>query len=216
MLRWRSLRPEHRRLVGNLWKGQKTGLFLDHRESRALVRSMAKGRHVLNLYCYTGGFSVAAGLGEANHVTSVDIAPEAINLAETTWAANGLDPSTHRALATDVSAFLRDDETRFDLIVSDPPSFAPNERSVPSAQEAYAALHAACLERLLPGGLFLAASCSTHVRGEAFDECVREGARRAGRVLQLLHRGSAPADHPRLMAFPEGDYLDVVLTRSCG
>ncbi|MEM9864478.1 MAG: class I SAM-dependent rRNA methyltransferase [Myxococcota bacterium] len=201
------------KLVGDLWRGQKTGLFLDHRESRRLVRSLADGRRILNLYGYTGGFSVAAGLGNASAVTTVDVAPAAIELAEASWRANALSNS-HRAVCSDVRTFLTDDDGVYDLIVSDPPSFAPNERSVPAALDAYERLHADCLRRLVPGGLFIAASCSSHVRGLTFDRTVLDGARRAGRVLQLLQRSGAPVDHPRLLAFPEGDYLDVVVARA--
>ncbi|MFK8004033.1 MAG: class I SAM-dependent rRNA methyltransferase [Polyangiales bacterium] len=203
-------------LCADLWRGQKTGLFLDHRESRKRVRSLAKGRRVLNLYAYTGGFSVAAGLGGASHVTTVDVAPAAIALSEASWAANDLKPGRHTALARDVRTHMEQDSQMYELIVSDPPSFAPNEKSVEKALGAYEQLHASCLKRLLPGGIFVAASCSSHVRGADFDETIAKGASRAGRVLQVLHRGSAPPDHPRLLAFPEGDYLDVVVARSLG
>jgi 23S rRNA (cytosine1962-C5)-methyltransferase len=204
------------RLVVDLVHGQKTGLFLDHRESRRRVRELAAGRRVLNLYSYTGGFSVAAGLGGALEVTSVDVAEGAIRMAEATWAENGLDPKVHRAVASDVPAFLAQKGRGtpvYDLVVSDPPSFAPNERSVATALESYRALHRAGLRRVVPGGLYLAASCSSHVDREAFDRTVREGAEQAGRVLQVLERWSAPADHPRLLAFPEGDYLKCLLCR---
>jgi 23S rRNA (cytosine1962-C5)-methyltransferase len=207
------------RLVVDLVHGQKTGLFLDHRESRRRVRELSSGMRVLNLYSYTGGFSVAAGLGGAHEVTSVDVADGAIRMAESTWAANGLDPQHHRAIARDVPEFLADKGRAapvFDRIVSDPPSFAPNEKSVASAIESYRALHKACLRRLVPGGLYLAASCSSHVDREAFERTVREGAEQAGRVLQVLERWGAPADHPRLLAFPEGDYLKCVLCRTVG
>lgn len=202
-------------LVANLFEGQKTGLFLDHRESRARVRALAGGRRVLNLYAYTGGFSVAAGLGGATGVVSVDVAPAAIALAQTSWRANAL-ADVHAAHASDVREFLEAERGLFDLVIADPPSFAPNEKSVEGAERAYEQLHAACLRRLLPGGYYLAASCSSHVRAETFDATLRRGARKAGRVLQVLERWNAPADHPRLVAFPEGDYLDVLLTRSVG
>ncbi len=207
------------RLVVDLVHGQKTGLFLDHRESRRRVRELASGKRVLNLYSYTGGFSVAAGLGGAIEVTSVDVAEGAIRMAEATWAANGLDPRAHRAIARDVPEFLAEKGRMapvFDRIVSDPPSFAPSEKTVPKAIESYRALHRACLRRLVPGGLYLAASCSSHIDRETFERTIREGAEQAGRVLQVLERWGAPADHPRLLAFPEGDYLKCVLCRTVG
>ncbi len=219
---WRGRKPPPRvavrergmRLLADLHRGQKTGLFLDHRESRARVRALAAGRRVLNLYGYTGGFSVAAGLGGATRVVTVDVAQPAVAMAQATWEANAL-PDTHRAVAEDAPTFLARDTRRWDLIVADPPSFAPNERSKPAALEAYAKLHAACLGRLAQGGLYLAASCSSHVNGEDFLATLRAGAQRARQTLQILERGAAPADHPRLVCFPEGDYLKVVLARPC-
>ena len=202
------------KLCANLWRGQKTGLFLDHRESRRRVRALASGLRVLNLYGYTGGFSVAAGLGGAREVVTVDSAAPALALAERSWQHNALDPSAHRTHATDVPELLARERTLFDLIVADPPSFAPNAQSKPAALKSYAALHAACLARLVPGGYYLGASCSSHISAEEFDATLREGARQSRRVLQILERSGAPADHPRLLAFPEGDYLKVVLARA--
>ena len=203
-------------LCASLWHGQKTGLFLDHRESRARVRGLARGARVLNLYGYTGGFSVAAGLGGAAHVTTVDIAAPALALAERSWAANELPSERHATAATDVPEVLdalASERARFELIVADPPSFAPSERSKDAALASYEKLHAACLRLLQPGGYYLAASCSSHVGAAEFDDTLRKGAQAARRVLQVLERSSAPPDHPRLLAFPEGDYLKVVLSR---
>jgi 23S rRNA (cytosine1962-C5)-methyltransferase len=205
-------------LIGNLWEGQKTGLFLDHRESRYRVRGLARGARVLNLYGYTGGFSVSAGLGGAAHVTTVDVARPAIELAARTFVDNGLAEALHTPLAEDVPTYLRaaaERGERFDLIVADPPNFAPSHQKLEAALEAYATLHAACLGLLERGGLYLAASCSSHVRMPDFLEGLREGARRARSVLAVLEQTGAPFDHPRLLAFPEGDYLKVVLARSC-
>jgi 23S rRNA (cytosine1962-C5)-methyltransferase len=204
-------------LIANLWDGQKTGLFLDHRESRARVRSLARGASVLNLYGYTGGFSVAAGLGGATRVTTVDVAKPAIDLARRTFVANGLDAAMHQAIARDVPEYLIEAETsgeHHDIIIADPPNFAPSQDKLDVALESYATLHAACLKLLTPGGLYLAASCSSHVRMQDFLESLREGARRAKSVLTLLEQTGAPFDHPRLFAFPEGDYLKVVLCRA--
>jgi len=197
----------------DLRRGQKTGLFLDHRESRRRVRQLAEGKRVLNLYAYTGGFSVAAGLGGAARVTTVDVAAGAIALAAESFADNGLE-QPHRTLAEDVPRFLASERQRYDLVVADPPSFAPKRDAVPKAMESYAKLHAACLERLSQGGLYLAASCSSHVDGERFAETLAKGAHRARVVLQVLARWGAPPDHPRLLAFPEGDYLECVLCRA--
>jgi 23S rRNA (cytosine1962-C5)-methyltransferase len=203
-------------LRADLRHGQKTGLFLDQRESRYRVRSIAAGLRVLNLYSYTGGFSVAAGLGGAKAVTSVDVAPGAIAFASETWGANGLDAAAHEGVVADVPAWLQEAtraRRRFDLVIADPPSFAPNDASVPMAMKSYRALHAACLALVSPGGWYLAGSCSSHVTREMFVDSLEESASKAGKVLQVVDVWGAPGDHPRLLAFPEGDYLKNVLMR---
>ncbi|HEY6881608.1 MAG TPA: class I SAM-dependent methyltransferase, partial [Polyangiales bacterium] len=202
-------------LIANLWEGQKTGLFLDHRESRARVRALASELAVLNLYGYTGGFSVAAGLGGAREVTTVDLAKPAIELAVRTFEANRLS-MPHHALAEDVAQFLKrahEEQRRYQLVIADPPNFAPSQAKLEGALESYATLHGSALGLVEAGGLYLAASCSSHVRSGDFLDTLREGARRARRVLTILEQTGAPFDHPRLLAFPEGDYLKVVLCR---
>jgi 23S rRNA (cytosine1962-C5)-methyltransferase len=211
------VREHGMKLCASLWRGQKTGLFLDHRESRRRVRELAAGLRVLNLYGYTGGFSVAAALGGAAHVVTVDSASPALALATRSFEENALDPGAHETHAADVFDFLgsaAQRSQRFGLVIADPPSFAPSERSKDKALQAYAALHQAGLSVLAPDGYYLAASCSSHVDRDAFEASLREGARRARRVLQVLERWGAPADHPRLLAFPEGDYLKVTLMRA--
>jgi 23S rRNA (cytosine1962-C5)-methyltransferase len=203
-------------LLVDLEHGQKTGMFIDQRDSRWSVRQMAAGLRVLNLYGYTGGFSVAAGLGGAEHVDTVDIAAPALDLAEQNWRLNRLNPGKHAVFCADVSEFLARAAKRaaqYDLVIADPPSFAPNEKSVRTALKAYRNLHRAAIGCVAPGGYYLAASCSSHVRREAFEETVREGARRNRRVVQILERRGPPPDHPRLLAFPEGDYLKILLVR---
>ena len=137
----------------------------------------------------------------------------AIGAAALVALCNGLS-SAHETVASDVPEFLKQAQSqgrRFDLIVSDPPNFAPNEASVPAALRSYRALHRASLALLEPGGIYVAASCSSHIRSEAFLESLRSGSGK--RVLQVLEQTGAPFDHPRLVAFPEGDYLKVVFTR---
>ena len=202
-------------LLADLVHGQKTGLFVDHRPSRYRVRQMARGLRVLNLYAYTGGFSIAAGLGGAARVVTVDVATPAIALAERTWVHNELDPGIHRAVAADVAAFLggRDGET-FDLVVADPPSFAPRESALKKALGAYRALHQAAIDAVSPGGWYLAASCSSHVDRAAFESTLRTAAHAARRPIQVVGRWGAGADHPVPLGFPEGEYLTVVLVRA--
>jgi 23S rRNA (cytosine1962-C5)-methyltransferase len=212
-----SVREHGMRLCTNLYEGQKTGLFLDHRETRRRVRQLARGSRVLNLYGYTGGFSVAAGLGGASHVTTVDTAKPALALAELSYRANDLPAATHVTHALDALAYLEaaaQRGERFELVIADPPNFAPRKTALDKALAAYEALHAAVLRVLVDGGWYVAASCSSHVDRAAFEETLRRGAGHARRIVQVLERSSAPADHPRLLAFPEGDYLKVLLTRA--
>lgn len=204
------------KLLGDLREGQKTGLFLDHRESRFKVRGLSRGARVLNLYGYVGGFSIAAGLGGAAHVETVDVAKGAIELASRAWIENGLDPEKHVATAADVPAridTLRRKGERFDVVIADPPSFAPNQASVPQALSAYRKLHASCLRLVNDGGFYLAASCSSHIDAVSFERTLREANDKTESKLQVLDRWSGPPDHPRLIAFPEGDYLKCILTR---
>jgi 23S rRNA (cytosine1962-C5)-methyltransferase len=203
------------KLVVSLWRGQKTGLFLDHRESRWRIRQLSDGCRVLNLYGYTGGFSVAAGLGGANEVVTVDSARPALELAAKSWDANALEGRRHRAVASDVARFmsaLRDDE-RYDIVIADPPSFAPRQRDVPGAIRAYRKLHQSCLEHVRHGGLYLAASCSSHITSDVFRASLHDAARAAHRSAQIVESWGAPPDHPTLRAFPEGNYLKVCLLR---
>lgn len=211
-----AVRESGMTLLANLWGGQKTGLFLDHRETRASVRALARGKRVLDLYGYTGGFSVAAGLGGAAHVTTVDMAKPAIATAQRAFLCNGLAKAHHRAVVQDVPRFLEGCQKageRYDLVIADPPNFAPTAQVLGRALASYEKLHTACCMLVEGGGLYLAASCSSHVRMGDFVDTLRQGARRARRVVTVLAQHGAPADHPRPLAFPEGDYLKVLLAR---
>jgi 23S rRNA (cytosine1962-C5)-methyltransferase len=195
--------------VVDLAHGQKTGAFLDQRENRRRVGELARGRRVLNLFSYAGGFSLHAALGGAVRVTSVDVAAGAHTTAQASFRAAGVDPRRHAFVTAEVRAFLDDARARgeaWDLVVSDPPSFAPSEKAVPRALAAYRALHRACAQVLAPGGIFCAASCSSHVDAEAFlgtlDDAVV-----GPRPLSVVELRGAGPDHPMLAAFPEGRYL---------
>jgi 23S rRNA (cytosine1962-C5)-methyltransferase len=204
------------KLAVDLCRGQKTGLFLDHRDSRWHVRQLAVPGRALNLFGYTGGFSVAAGLGGAEHVDTVDAAPGALELAGQSWQLNGLGADRHATHLGDAFDFVEQAARagrRWQLVVSDPPSFAPSASSRDAALRAYRRLHRACLGLLEPGGLYLAASCSSHVDRAAFIDTLLDAAPSDGLVLQLVGEWGAAADHPRLAAFPEGDYLKVLLLR---
>jgi 23S rRNA (cytosine1962-C5)-methyltransferase len=194
----------------DLARGQKGGLFLDQRDNRALVGTLAAGRRVLNLFGYTGGFSIYAARGGAAETTTVDVAAPAIAAARRNFERNGLPRDAAHLHAEDAFAFLERAAatgTRWDLVLSDPPSFAPSERALPAALAAYTRLHRLAAAVTASGGIFCAASCSSHVGGEAFLETVAAGTRAAGRSFTLVELRGAAACHPSLPAFHEGDYL---------
>lgn len=192
----------------------KTGFFLDQRDNRKLVGDMSKGKSLLNLFGYTGGFSVFAGLGGATQVTTVDIAPAAIEAAQLNWDINGLTPSKHEGITADAFKWVKEqalEKARWDFVITDPPSFAPNAKSVESAKQAYIDIFVDSLKLVANGGLFAASSCSGHISFELFLELVQESlskARRRGRVI--VARGQ-PEDHPWPLALDEMRYLKFVL-----
>lgn len=194
----------------DLLRGQKGGLFLDQRDNRALIRTLARGRRVLNLFGYTGGFSIYAAAGGARATVTVDAAAPAIRAARHNFERNRLATDGARFVAGDAFAFLeraaRDGE-RFDIVISDPPSFAPSRRALATGLRAYRRLHRLCAAVTAPGGTLCAASCSSHVDRAAFLTTVRDGARDAGRRFALVELRGAGADHPVVPQFPEGDYL---------
>jgi len=194
----------------DLMHGQKGGLFLDQRDNRARVRTLARGCRVLNLFGYTGGFSVYAAAGGAKATVTVDAAAPAIAAARRNFTRNGLATDDARFVAGDAFEFLERagrDRERFDLVISDPPSFVPNRRALASGLRSYRRLHRLCAAITAPGGTLCAASCSSHVDREAFMATLRDGAREAGRALELRALSGAGFDHPVLSQFPEGDYL---------
>lgn len=205
------------KLLVDVRRGQKTGSFLDQRENRRMVRGLAAGRpEALNLFSYTGGFSVAAALGGARHVVSVDQDRDAVALAREIFRANGLDPADHAFAAEDCFELLaryRRDGRRFDLVVCDPPAFAKSQKAVEGALAGYASLNRAALAVLAPGGLLVTASCSARVSAEAFGDAVKEAAFKARVDLQLVAETRQPADHPVTLQFREGRYLKCLVLR---
>jgi 23S rRNA (cytosine1962-C5)-methyltransferase len=195
-------------------RGQKTGFFLDQRDNRTLVGRHAAGARVLNLFAYTGGFSVHAALGGARHVTTVDIAAPAIEAARTNVALSGLDAEAHAFATADAFAFLDDARAHrrtWDVVIVDPPSFAPNERARAKALVAYAKLFALAAEVVEPGGLLAAASCSSHVSEIDFLGALADAQRRSGRAITARVIAGAASDHPVVPGFPEGRYLKFAL-----
>jgi 23S rRNA (cytosine1962-C5)-methyltransferase len=206
--------PFSRTTIGS---GQKTGYFLDQRENRFALRRFAKGRaRALNCFSYTGGFSLSAALGGAREVISVDRDAGAIALAQKNFELNGLPPEKHGFVAADVLQYLsdrRDEKSRFDLIVLDPPAFAKTQKAVPAALDGYASLHRAALGVLAPGGILATASCSARVSPEEFISAIREACAKTHTDLLLLEERRQPPDHPVLLAFPEGRYLKFFVFR---
>jgi 23S rRNA (cytosine1962-C5)-methyltransferase len=199
------------KLLVDVRRGQKTGLFLDQRENRRLVREMSVGRgDALNLFGYTGGFSVAAALGGARHVVTVDVDRDAITLARENFRRNGLDPADHAFASEDAFEILRlykSQGRRFDLVVCDPPAFAKSQKAVEGALAGYAALNRAALQVVAPGGLLVTASCSARVSAEQFHDAVKEAAFKSRVDLQLVEDRRQPPDHPVAPQFREGRYL---------
>jgi 23S rRNA (cytosine1962-C5)-methyltransferase len=197
----------------NVIDAAKTGFFLDQRENRQFIRQVSKGKTLLNLFGYTGGFSVYAGLGGATHVTTVDIAPAAIKASELNWDINLLPTEHHEAICVDAFEFVtkaQEEKKLWDIVITDPPSFAPNAKAVTSAEEAYTKIFSDSLKLVKDGGFFAASSCSGHITFESFLEIVQESlskSRRRGKVL--LIKGQ-PEDHPFPFALPEMRYLKFV------
>lgn len=197
-------------MIVDVWQGQKTGLFLDQRENRHWVRSQAMGRSVLNLFSYTGGFSLAALAGGAHHVTSVDLARPALAMIEASLALNGLDTKRHWGVAEDCSAFLQraaSKDRRWDLVILDPPSLAHRQTQLHSARQAYERINRLAMRVLAPGGLLCTASCTSRITEDEFLMIVRRAAEREGRMFRVIRQAGAGADHPVLLSFPEGRYL---------
>ncbi|HLY12666.1 MAG TPA: class I SAM-dependent rRNA methyltransferase [Planctomycetota bacterium] len=196
--------------------GGKGGLFLDQRENRALVERLAKGRTLLNLFGYTGGFSMAASRGGATSTQTVDSSRAAIAAARRNFERNGLSVEHAGFQVADAFEFLEDavrGRKTWSLVISDPPSFAPNQGAREQARRAYVRLHRLASAATTKGGLLCAASCSSHVPREEFLASVEAGARAAGRRFHLQELRGAGFDHPVLQGFPEGDYLKFAVGR---
>lgn len=191
--------------------GQKTGLFLDQAENWLIAERFARDARVLDLFCHAGGWTLHALRGGAAMVTSVDISAPAMDSVRDNIARNNLESSRHHGVVGDVFEFLRESNESWNLIVSDPPAFAKNRKSVPQALRGYREIHHKALRRLAPGGVFIACSCSQNVSAEEFEETVVLAARDAGRQLQRLPLGGQGSDHAPLLSTPESHYLKVLV-----
>lgn len=189
-------------------RGQKTGFFVDQRDNRSLLEHYSKGRSVLNMFCYTGGFSVYALRGGAQLVHSVDSSAKAVELVNANVALNFADDSRHKAFAEDAFKFLQqmDDDT-YDLIILDPPAFAKHKDALRNALKGYTRLNARAFEKIRKGGILFTFSCSQAVSKDLFRMAVFTAAAQSGRSVRILHQLHQPADHPVNIYHPEGEYL---------
>ncbi len=191
-------------------RGQKTGFFVDQRENRALVERYAKDKDVLNMFCYTGGFSLYALRGGAKSVDSVDVSQKAIDLVNINVARNFPDATNHRAVAADAFEYLSQQKAEgktYDLIILDPPAFAKHRDAVKNALRGYQRINAKAIEMIRKGGLLFTFSCSQAVDKEAFRLAVFSAAAQVGRKVRILHQLHQPQDHPINIYHPEGEYL---------
>jgi 23S rRNA (cytosine1962-C5)-methyltransferase len=207
------------RIAVDVAAGQKTGFYLDQRDNRALIGNLAECRDVLNCFCYTGGFSLYALRGGAKSVLSIDSSAEALQLAQRNVALNGFDAS--RAEWQDKDVFealrkLRDQNRKFDLIVLDPPKFAPTAAFAEKASRAYKDINLLGFKLLRPGGILATYSCSGGISDDLFQKIIAGAALDAGVDAQIVSKVHAAADHPVLLSFPEGAYLKGLVVRVVG
>ncbi|MEM8534374.1 MAG: class I SAM-dependent rRNA methyltransferase [Chloroflexota bacterium] len=197
-------------------KGQKTGLFLDHRENRRYAETISQNKTVLNCFAYTGAFSLYALRGSAQHVTSVDIGKGLAGAAERNIELNQLDAYRHEFITSDCFEVLNQyvkQERTFDVVILDPPSFAKNKQNRHAAVRAYTKLNTLAMRCVSPGGLLVTASCTSQVIPEVFREMLGNASANTDRRLQIIYEAGQPLDHPVLASFPEGRYLKFVVGR---
>ena len=188
-------------------KGQKTGFFVDQRENRHLLERYSKGRYVLNMFCYTGGFSFYAMRGGANLVHSVDSSAKAIDLTNQNVELNFPGDERHQAFAEDAFKYLDRMGDQYDLIILDPPAFAKHRDALRNALRGYSKLNAKAFEKIKPGGILFTFSCSQVVDKKDFRNAVFTAAAQSGRSVRILHQLTQPGDHPVNIYHPEGEYL---------
>jgi len=188
-------------------RGQKTGFFIDQRENRSLLERYSAGKSVLNMFCYTGGFSVCAMRGGASLVHSVDSSAKAIDLTDKNIELNFPNDNRHASFAEDAFKFLNANEKKYDIIILDPPAFAKHRDALRNALKGYKRLNARGIEQIKPGGILFTFSCSQVVSKEQFRLAVFSAAAETGRNVRILHQLSQPADHPINIYHPEGEYL---------
>ena len=188
-------------------RGQKTGFFVDQRDNRSLLEKYSAGKSVLNMFCYTGGFSVYAMRGGAKLVHSVDSSAKAIELTNSNVALNFEGDSRHQAFCEDAFKYLEQAGNNYDLIILDPPAFAKHRGALHNALKGYTRLNNKAFQKIQPGGILFTFSCSQVVTKDHFRNAVFTAAAQAGRKVRILHQLHQPADHPINIYHPEGEYL---------
>jgi len=188
-------------------EGQKTGFFIDQRENRSLLEKYARGKNVLNMFCYTGGFSFYAMRGGARSVHSVDVSTRAIELTKQNVELNFPGDSRHEAFAEEAFRFLEQAQDKYDLIILDPPAFAKHQNVLNNAIQGYKKLNRKGIEVIKPGGIIFTFSCSQVMTKDLFRQTVFTAAANTGRKVRILHQLTQPADHPINIYHPEGEYL---------
>jgi 23S rRNA (cytosine1962-C5)-methyltransferase len=202
-----EIRENGLRFLAEIQGSQKTGFYLDLREMRGLVRSLAKGRRVLNCFCYTGGFTVAALAGGAASVDSIDSSEPAILLARRNLSLNGFSENDNRLIVADVFEFLRREVSLYDFIILDPPAFAKKKADIVPACRGYKDINRLALKKVGPQGLLLTLSCSHFVDESLFQQVVFQAAAEAGREVRIMQRHRLAFDHPINIYHPESEYL---------
>lgn len=193
--------------TASLVKSQKTGFFLDHREMRQWIRQLAKGKRVLNAFSYTGGFSVYALAGDAQHVDSVDISEEAVEAAQRHVEMNGFESRKHQFFCEDVFQFLRQRELPYELVILDPPAFAKKQKDVVAACRGYKDINRLAMQKMPAQSLLLSCSCSHHVNEELFQKILFQAAWEAQRQVRIVGKHRLAPDHPINVFHPESHYL---------
>lgn len=191
----------------NWEEGQKTGFFIDQRVNRDLVRAYARGRKVLNTFCYTGGFSVAALAGGAREVVSIDLSERAVKLADENVRLNFGDEAAHEAIACNAVEYLKDIDDSYDMIILDPPAFAKHHKVLGNALQGYKKINVRAMQKIRPGGILFTFSCSQAVSRDLFRTTIFTSAAIAGRKVRIIGQLTQPADHPINIYHPEGEYL---------
>lgn len=204
----------------DLLTGQKTGFFLDQAENRQVIRKFSENAKVLNLFAYSGGFSLNAALGGAKEVTSVDSSAEAVKLLKNNWELNieQLNKTAHQSVEMDVFEFLdiaEEKQQLFDLIIVDPPAFVKSRDKIQAALKAYVRINSRALDLLKSGGFLVSSSCSSYLSQELFRGMLFQASLKSNCNLQIVEQRNQPADHPLLLNFPEGEYLKFVIVRKC-